>query len=252
MAPIGQELKRERELRGISLKEIADATKVNLRFLRILEEDQLDELPGKFFTIGIIRSYAKYIGLEESAALNNYYETIQLLEESKEEEEEKKETQTVMPKKIKNLIYFISIFIICIGILSIIHFILQKRGGSPLKKSQSETVVLQETPLPPPTVEAIEEEKELNLKISFHQETWIQVYADGELKINGIKQSGDQIQVKALQELLIHLGNAGGLTYTLNNKKGKSLGPSGGVARNIKITLDNLEEFIEINGTNDG
>ena len=47
MIPIGQDLKRERELRGISLKEIAEFTKINIRLLRALEEDQLDvRLPG--------------------------------------------------------------------------------------------------------------------------------------------------------------------------------------------------------------
>ncbi|NOR13733.1 MAG: helix-turn-helix domain-containing protein, partial [Candidatus Aminicenantes bacterium] len=65
MLPIGQDLKRERELRGISLKEIAESTKINIRFLRALEDDQFDALPGKFFTRGIIRGYAKYLGLEE-------------------------------------------------------------------------------------------------------------------------------------------------------------------------------------------
>jgi len=84
MASLGQELKRERELRGISLKEIADSTKISLRFLRALEDDQLDMLPGKFFTKSIIRSYASYLGLEEETVLNKYHEDTLLQQEAEE------------------------------------------------------------------------------------------------------------------------------------------------------------------------
>ena len=63
MIPVGQDLRRERDLRGITLQEIAEATKINLRFLRELEEGNLDALPGEFFVRGIIREYAKYLGL---------------------------------------------------------------------------------------------------------------------------------------------------------------------------------------------
>ena len=42
----GQNLRRERELRGISLHEIAEATKISARFLQALEQDRLDVLPG--------------------------------------------------------------------------------------------------------------------------------------------------------------------------------------------------------------
>ena len=246
MASIGQELKRERELRGISLKEIADATKINLRFLRELEEDQFEILPGKFFIKGMIRSYAKYIGLDENAALNHYYETTQLQEQAKEEESKNK-PQTTIPKKIKNLIYFVSALIVFIAILTLLHFILQRQGITSLEKAQPVAESLEETPLPPSSKEHIIEENEILLEISFHQETWIQVYADGELIIDGIKQPGDKAEARAKEELLIHLGNAGGLTYTLNNKKGRAFGPPGGVAKNVVITLNNIEDFLEKN-----
>jgi hypothetical protein len=59
----------------------------------------------------------------------------------------------------------------------------------------------------------------------------------------GIKLPGGKLQVIAQEELVIDVGNAGGLTYTLNNQKGKPFGPLGAVEKNIRITLDNLEEF---------
>ena len=49
MGSFGENLRRERELRGVSLREIADGTKITLRFLQALEEDRVDVLPGGLF-----------------------------------------------------------------------------------------------------------------------------------------------------------------------------------------------------------
>lgn len=68
----GAELRRERELRGIPLREIAVATKVNLRFLEALERDDFSGLPGGLFTRGFIRAYAHHIGADADRLVNAY------------------------------------------------------------------------------------------------------------------------------------------------------------------------------------
>jgi transcriptional regulator with XRE-family HTH domain len=68
----GAELRRERELRGIPLREIAEATKVNLRFLEALERDDFSGLPGGLFTRGFIRAYAHHIGADPDRLVNAY------------------------------------------------------------------------------------------------------------------------------------------------------------------------------------
>ncbi|MEE8378576.1 MAG: DUF4115 domain-containing protein, partial [Candidatus Aminicenantaceae bacterium] len=71
-------------------------------------------------------------------------------------------------------------------------------------------------------------------------------YADGELVIEGLKLEGEKVQVIAKKELLIHTGNAGGISFTLNNKIGKPFGEPGAVVKDIRITLENMEAFIEL------
>jgi len=246
MASIGQELRRERELRGISLKEISNSTKINLRFLRALEEDQLDMLPGDFFTKGIIRTYANYIGLDEDAVMNKYYETMQLQEQALEEESKQEEIRITANHKIKNAIRLAILVFLILVIPFCLYFIFQKKEPAvPPELPQTHKTVQKDIILPPPVNEPAEEEKVLNLEISFHQETWLQVYADGIEKLNGIKQPGEKFQTTALEEVLLNLGNAGGFSYTINNKKGKSLGLSGAVVKNIRITPDNFQQFLE-------
>jgi transcriptional regulator with XRE-family HTH domain len=72
MADLGLYLKREREARNVSLEEIASATKIVPRYLEALEADRFDIMPGTFFIKGIIRTYARYLGLDEEEILSRY------------------------------------------------------------------------------------------------------------------------------------------------------------------------------------
>lgn len=73
----GSYLKHERELRGVSLEEISGDTKIPLRFLKALEENSFDKLPGEIFIKGYIRSYANIIGSDFGEMLNIYKEFVE-------------------------------------------------------------------------------------------------------------------------------------------------------------------------------
>jgi cytoskeleton protein RodZ len=59
-------------MRGVSLDEIAESTKIGTRLLRALEEEQFDLLPGGIFNKGFVRAYAKYLGVDEDQAVADY------------------------------------------------------------------------------------------------------------------------------------------------------------------------------------
>ena len=70
--PFGEHLKREREMRGVSLEEVSAATRIGTRFLEALENEQWDQLPGGVFNRGFIRSVARYLGLDEDSLVAEY------------------------------------------------------------------------------------------------------------------------------------------------------------------------------------
>src|SRR3954471_3053490 len=72
LALFGEELRREREIRGISVKEIADATKISKRFLEAIERNDHKTLPAPVFTRGFVREYARYLGLNAEEMVNRY------------------------------------------------------------------------------------------------------------------------------------------------------------------------------------
>ncbi len=72
MATFGDTLKRQRELRKITLREVSEATKIGLRYLEALEGNRFDQLPGGLFNKGFIRAYAKFVGLDPEALVHAY------------------------------------------------------------------------------------------------------------------------------------------------------------------------------------
>jgi cytoskeleton protein RodZ len=68
----GERLKRERELREVSMEEITSATRIGPRFLEALENEDWEKLPGGVFNRGFVRSIARYLGLNEEVLLGEY------------------------------------------------------------------------------------------------------------------------------------------------------------------------------------
>ena len=68
----GERLKRERELREVTVKEIASATRIAPKFLEALENEDWNKLPGGVFGRGFVRSIARYLGLSEENLLSDY------------------------------------------------------------------------------------------------------------------------------------------------------------------------------------
>jgi cytoskeletal protein RodZ len=66
------DLPRVRKRSGVSLEEIVQRTKISSRFLRAIEDEQFDQLPGGIFTTSYLRQYAAAIGYDEDALISFY------------------------------------------------------------------------------------------------------------------------------------------------------------------------------------
>jgi cytoskeletal protein RodZ len=73
MESIGAHLRKERELRQVSLEELVQTTRIPLATLQSIEEDRFDDLPGEVFVRGFLRSYATAVGLDAEATVARYH-----------------------------------------------------------------------------------------------------------------------------------------------------------------------------------
>ena len=65
-------MKRLREQRGITLREIADTTKLSVRTLEALERDDISCLPGGIFSRGLVRAYAEQLGVDPETTVQEF------------------------------------------------------------------------------------------------------------------------------------------------------------------------------------
>jgi cytoskeleton protein RodZ len=68
----GERLKRERELREVSIDELMKSTRISQRFLEALENEDWAKLPGGVFGRAFVRTIARYLGLDEESFLAEY------------------------------------------------------------------------------------------------------------------------------------------------------------------------------------
>ena len=78
MELIGARLKKAREGANFSLQDIADRTKISLRFLAAIENDDFSALPGRVYIYGFTRAFARAVGLDEESLLSALREKMQL------------------------------------------------------------------------------------------------------------------------------------------------------------------------------
>ena len=72
MFEIGTSLREARLRQGLDFPEIEQGTKIRGKYLRALEDEQFDLLPGQTYVKGFLRTYAEYLGLDGQLYVDEY------------------------------------------------------------------------------------------------------------------------------------------------------------------------------------
>ncbi|MFH1728573.1 MAG: helix-turn-helix domain-containing protein [Pseudomonadota bacterium] len=80
MESLGQFLRRERELREITITQVSNKTKISPYYIKSIETDNYERFPGDTFVKGFLRLYASSIGLNSDEILNRYLEEFKIKE----------------------------------------------------------------------------------------------------------------------------------------------------------------------------
>jgi transcriptional regulator with XRE-family HTH domain len=259
MASLSERLKRERELRGISLKQISEETRIGVRFLEALEADRLDVIPGEFYRRSYLRAYARYLGLDEDRALNVY--DYSRKDKSTEGETESgtgaapthgERNLTGLPSWLKWVGASLGLGLALVLLLRAMPASTEVTPPAPIAASEREAppihepaaaaaIDLQPSPFPAETVLL---DKNLRLVLSVEESCWLEIAADGEVVVSGLKEQGFREEITASRELRLWVGNAGGVKLILNDRPAIPLGRPGQVRKDLTITLDNYRDFV--------
>lgn len=72
MPPIGETLREARLRQRIDIADVEEATKIRGKYLRALENEEFDRLPGSTFVRTFLRTYADYLGLDSQLLVEEY------------------------------------------------------------------------------------------------------------------------------------------------------------------------------------
>lgn len=242
MPSFGENLRRERELRGVSLRDIAEATKISVRFLQAIEQDRVDVLPGGLFPRAFVRQYARCLGLDADRLVAEFLYA-----------HGDGVTESVAPPPSHEEGRRVGVILLVVA-LGIGLLWLPKSGPTRPRAAEAPAAtppvstppVERVYPAPAQAVSASESASEnLVLNLSARQSCWVQVQVDGRTVLNRVLNEGETETLEAQGEIVLSVGNAGGLSFTINDRRGVPLGRSGEVRRNIVITRQSLPSLVE-------
>lgn len=238
----GTWLRRQREAREISLREIADRTKISLRYLQAMEDDRFEVLPAPIFAKGFLREYARYVGLSPDEVVNHYLsvQQPQADEEGHDGRRERRGGGGGWPHWLSLGAAVLAL----LGLAALIAFVSDRwrqhrTGGA---EPRPPIVAPMAAPVPPaPPVPAAAPSAPLEVTVEFNQECWVEAVVDGGSRRAEMREQGESMQLEAKQSVVFaKLGNAGaveiqvnGYPYPLDKKRGE-------VVKDLKIDLDTV------------
>jgi cytoskeleton protein RodZ len=256
MDRFGATLKQARETRKLSLEDVALATKIGVRFLKALEDEDFAKLPGGMFNKSFTRAYARELGLNEEEAVAGYLKASggqaapePNLEELAAARQRQREIRNRVPGAgLGQLPWgFISIALVVAAIALAVWGSRNREQAQtvPVRRT-SEAVQASATPAPQPSVTATATPESsptpaataasaeptpvepltntaasgsFEVKIKAREDAWISVTADGQQIMQDVLTAQTEKAIEARSQVIIRTGNVGALDFSFAGKK---------------------------------
>ncbi len=266
METLGEFLQQTRQQRGVTLEQAAAQTKISLRMLRALELNDFSQIPSEVFVRGFVRSYASFLGLDESEVIKRYQESVPQFYTQTPKVEAPKDIPVQNPgKQTWAIKLMVGAVIVLMGIA------IYGRLSSPPKLPMQDAVFtpgvthheekITEVAQPPSEQPAVFSdeltvnvpslskppaddlktgspagEKDLTLLIEASERSWVMAHIDDQVIKEVLLQPGERVRWQAKTKFVLTLGNAGGVKLELNGKTLDPQGHSGKVVKHVTLT----------------
>jgi cytoskeletal protein RodZ len=268
LASFGEELRREREIRGISLKEISDATKISKRFLEAIERNDHRTLPAPVFTRGFVREYSRYLGLNAEEIVNRYNFAAagddrieksshldrlvqpQALPLPRERDQQLRDRKSIPPPyaRIDRNVYILVVIVAALIAASLWAF--RHKRDARAEEARVDTAAAAAVAPKPVAITAPAPAPEtpvddvLKLTIDMQQDSWVTLDVDGKNVLDERLYRGDHRTFEAKEAFRFRaIGNAGGPLLTLNDIHLPPLGKRGQVIKDRVYDREALQEI---------
>jgi cytoskeletal protein RodZ len=254
LASFGEELKRIRLEKQISLMDISFATRINIKFLEAIEAGKFSILPQTYVR-AFLREYGETIGMGSEEILRRYDAILQPPPVPTQEEARtpvptvpapSPRTAEPKPQKVsmaskKNLLFSV-VLLVAVALVLLLRSPSSKRPETTqevpfdavVKESEASTYkpdTLSAVLVPPPVVR----QDSLRLEMTTTDSVWVSILVDGKNTLEFLFPPNRKRTFSAKDQFSITIGNAGGASFKLNGKELGTLGKRGAVLRNVLI-----------------
>ena len=226
MFEIGNSLREARLRQGLEIPRIEAETKIRGKYLRALEEEQFEVLPGDTYVKGFLRTYADYLGLEGQLYLDEYNSRFTTAEETPV-------TQSTAPKRRSRPVESNFIVIALAGIVAVTVLVvvgLREAGEDPQNErpivpATTGQTTTEEAPTATnagPAQQARPVRRAKLVLTAVRGDCWMQVRAagvNGKLLFEGTVEQGQTQRFVKYKRLWLELGAPGNLNAKLNGRR---------------------------------
>jgi transcriptional regulator with XRE-family HTH domain len=225
MESVGELLRREREAQGKSVEDVAKVTRMSAQTLAAIEEDRFGALPAPVYVKGHLRTYARFLGLDEEEIIQRYMRSTKQDEPAELDEWDAVELELHEEERHatrRNL--WIAAAVVIIGLVLIFG---PRFWGS---RAPSDPAPVNDVPVvTEPAREAAVEDTtiewyRLELMAVAKERTWVRVSVDGVPVSDLTLEPGDRRRWEADESFQLDVGNGGALELYLD---GEYLGTAG-------------------------
>ena len=247
----GDWLRRQREMREISLRDIADRTKISRRYLEAMEADRFDLLPAPIFAKGFLREYARYVGLSPDDVVNHYLSVHypeDLPGDPKEDTKVRSRPKSIDPGQPPvrrswgyGLILAVAGLILLV-LVAVAAYLADQRHEEPSQTGQLPPIAAPPPALAvQPTPTAPEPRAPLEVSLDFTKDCWVEAVIDGKNRFSELRVQGEALQLEAQTSIALTLGNAGAVDVQVNGYPLDLNRNDGDVVRDLLVDLSTVQ-----------
>jgi len=254
----GDKLREARERRGLSLRQIANATKISMITLEALERNDIKRLPGGIFSRAFVRSYAIEVGLDPESAIEEFmgqfpqdsvtagHPTTTHVEDHEAVESDQRMASTFL--RLTLLSVPLAGLVIYLGLFGRAGAVRAVDAPAQPKVAAIESVapaLVEPDPAPAatPDVLAAVPADRLLVHIKATERCWVSAIVDGQRAAQRTFLPGDEQTFEVQRELVLTTGDPAAVIVTLNGATARPIGP-GGQQATARLTPDNFKEFL--------
>ncbi|WP_242219419.1 RodZ domain-containing protein [Bacillus cereus group sp. BfR-BA-01380] len=232
MTELGQKLKEARELKGLSIDQLQEITKIQKRYLISIEEGNFGILPGDFYARAFIKQYAEAVGLNGEAIVEEYRHEIpqsvsqsvpQIATGQKAQETVQRAASASIADHMPKILITLLVIAVGVAIWFVFQFILGKNDDGQVKQAknaQTEVEKAENSPLDQKK-EKKEEKKEEKKQEVPQQAGQQQNPAQQEIKV--VEKNGKEstLELRHNKELKVEITAKGTSYVDIKNEDGK-------------------------------